>query len=96
MHEEVLTQPEGVLSGISVVITGSIPGYTRDSAAQAVDQRGGIVTIAVSSKTAYLVAGESSAAKPSSKLIKAEKLGVEVLDADGFARLLEHGPGLGA
>ena len=96
MHEEVRTQPEGVLSGISVVITGSIPGYTRDSAAQAVDQRGGIVTSAVSSKTAYLVAGESSAAKPSSKLIKAEKLGVEVLDADGFARLLEHGPGLGA
>ena len=76
------------LSGLSVVITGSLEGYTRDSATEAVRSRGGKVTGSVSKKTDFVVAGENAG----SKYDKAVDLGVPVLDEAGFGVLLADGP----
>jgi len=85
-------EPEGgrsdVLAGVSVVLTGTLDGFSRDEAKAAVEDRGGRVTGSVSSKTSALVAGES----PGSKMAKAHDLGIPVLDEAGFRRLLEQGP----
>lgn len=77
------------LIGVTVVITGSLEGFTRDSASAAVVDRGGKVTGSVSSRTTALIAGESAG----SKLAKAESVGVRVLNADEFRGLLEEGAG---
>ena len=69
---------------MSVVITGSLEGFTRDSAAEAVTSRGGKVSGSVSKKTSYLVAG----ADAGSKLAKAEALGVTILDEAALLSLL--------
>jgi DNA ligase (NAD+) len=85
-------EPEGVdtglLEGLTVVLTGTLEGFTRDEARVAVEDRGGRVTGSVSKKTSVVVAGEAAG----SKLAKAEQLGVPVLDTAGFRRLLEEGP----
>jgi DNA ligase (NAD+) len=78
------------LAGLTVVITGSVEGYTRDSATEAVQNLGGKVAGSVSKNTAFLVNGESD--RVSSKLVKAKSLGVPVLDAGGFVALLTDGP----
>ena len=75
------------LAGLVVVITGSLAGYTRDSAAAAVTSRGGKVSGSVSSKTSVLVAGESSG----SKFDKAVALCVPVVGAAGFEVMLTDG-----
>ncbi|MGV1004328.1 MAG: NAD-dependent DNA ligase LigA [Candidatus Nanopelagicales bacterium] len=77
----------GHLTGLNVVITGAISGFTRDSAISAVTDRGGKVTSAVSGKTDFVVVGDN----PGSKAAKAEKLGRPILDANGFAVLLSAG-----
>jgi DNA ligase (NAD+) len=77
-----------VLEGVTVVITGSLDGYSRSEAKAAVEDRGGKVTGSVSGKTTALIAGAS----PGAKMTKAVDLGVPVLDEAGFARLLEEGP----
>lgn len=87
MVDEVVSVGEQPLAGITVVITGAIPGYTRDSASEAVTALGGKVSSSVSAKTGVLVAGE----KAGSKLEKAEKLGVPVIGPDAFATLLSEG-----
>ncbi|HEX5763336.1 MAG TPA: NAD-dependent DNA ligase LigA [Solirubrobacterales bacterium] len=74
----------GPLEGMTLVLTGTLPGLTRDEAAALVKSAGGKVTNSVSKKTDYVVAGES----PGSKLAKAEQLGVEVLDEAGLRALL--------
>lgn len=79
---------EQTLTGLTFVITGTIEGFTRDSAKLAVVERGGKVTGSVSKSTDALIAGE----KAGSKLAKAEGLGVRVLDPNAFAQLLEAGP----
>jgi DNA ligase (NAD+) len=83
---------DGPLAGKTVVVTGSIEGFTRDGAEGAVRDAGGKPAGSVSKKTDYVVAGPGAG----SKLAKAEELGVPVLDADGFRRLLagdaEEGP----
>jgi DNA ligase (NAD+) len=76
-----------VLDGVTVVITGTLDGYTRDEAKAAVESRGGKVTASVSSKTDAVIAG----ANAGSKLARAESLGIPVLDESGFAELLDHG-----
>ncbi len=85
-------EPEGetrdLLAGVTVVLTGTLEGFTRDEARLAVEDRGGRVTGSVSRKTNVVVAGAS----PGSKADKAESLGVPVLDEAGFVRLLEEGP----
>ena len=75
------------LAGVTVVITGSLEGYTRDSAAQAVTDLGGKVASSVSKKTDLVVAGENAG----SKLDKALSLGVPVVGLEGFAALLADG-----
>ena len=79
---------ERTLEGMSIVVTGSLTGYSRDDAKEAIVARGGKAASSVSKKTAYVVAGDS----PGSKFDKAVELGVPVLDEDGFTRLLENGP----
>ncbi|WP_445161316.1 NAD-dependent DNA ligase LigA [Mycobacterium sp. Dal123C01] len=76
------------LSGLSIVVTGSLPGFSRDDAKEAIVSRGGKAAGAVSKNTAYVVAGDS----PGSKYDKAVELGVPILDEAGFRRLLEKGP----
>ncbi|HYO33147.1 MAG TPA: NAD-dependent DNA ligase LigA [Nocardioidaceae bacterium] len=76
------------LEGLSIVVTGSLSRWSRDSAKEEIVARGGKPGSSVSKKTAFLVAGEA----PGSKLDKARSLQVPVLDEDGFAALLEQGP----
>jgi DNA ligase (NAD+) len=80
------------LSGVTVVITGSLDSFSRDEAAAAVQALGGKVTSSVSKKTAFLIAGD----KPGSKHDKALTLGVPVLDEAGFRVLLDNGPAMAA
>jgi DNA ligase (NAD+) len=77
-----------LLAGVSVVITGSLEGLSRDEAGEAVRQAGGKVTSSVSKKTHFVVAGENAG----SKYDKAVELGVPILDVAGFRVLLEQGP----
>jgi DNA ligase (NAD+) len=77
-----------LLAGVSVVITGTLPSYTRDEAAEAVRAAGGKVTASVSKKTSFVVAGESAG----TKYDKAVELGITILDEPAFQRLLEGGP----
>jgi DNA ligase (NAD+) len=76
------------LEGVTIVVTGSLPGFSRDDAKEAILTRGGKAAGSVSKKTDYVVAGDS----PGSKYDKAVELGVPVLDEDGFRKLLAEGP----
>ncbi|MCW2592379.1 MAG: ligase LigA [Mycobacterium sp.] len=82
---------ERTLEGLSIVVTGSLTGFSRDEAKEAILARGGKPAGSVSKKTAYVVAGDA----PGSKYDKAIELGVPVLDEDGFRRLLDEGPDTG-
>lgn len=88
MADERDASVERTLEGLSIVVTGSLTGFSRDEAKEAIVARGGKAAGSVSKKTAYVVAGDS----PGSKYDKAVELGVPILDEDGFARLLENGP----
>lgn len=81
-------EPAGPLAGLTVVVTGSLEGFTRDGAKEAVIAAGGKAAGSVSKRTDYVVVGENAG----SKAAKAEELGLPVLDEDGFRRLLEGGP----
>jgi DNA ligase (NAD+) len=76
-----------LLDGWKVVVTGTLEGWTRDEAKDALEARGAKVTGSVSGRTSVVVAG----ADPGSKLAKAESLGVPVADEAAFARLLATG-----
>jgi DNA ligase (NAD+) len=77
-----------LLAGVTVVITGTLPNYTRDEAAEAVRAAGGKVSSSVSKKTSFVVAGENAGSKHD----KAVELGITILDEPAFKRLLEGGP----
>ena len=77
---------DGPLSGKTFVITGTLSTMTRDEAKSLIQKEGGKVTGSVSSKTDFLVAGE----KAGSKLVKAQKLEVSVLDEDGLRKLIAN------
>lgn len=79
---------ERPLEGLTVVVTGTLAGYTRDGAKEALQSRGAKVTGSVSKKTDFVVAGES----PGSKYDKAVQLRVPVLDDAAFGVLLGEGP----
>ena len=86
-----MDQPRGrrraageALAGKTVVVTGTLEGFSRSQAEQAVKDAGGRVASSISSKTDFLVAG----ADPGSKLDKARKLGVEVIDEAEFRKRL--------
>jgi DNA ligase (NAD+) len=75
---------EGPLAGLTIVLTGTLPTMTREAATERIIHAGGHVASSVSKKTDYLVAGDSAG----SKLEKAERLGVAVLDEAGLLGLL--------
>jgi len=77
-----------LLAGLTVVVTGTLEGHTREQAHAALEARGAKVAGSVSGRTSFVVAGAS----PGSKVTKAEQLGVPVLDEAGFERLLAEGP----
>ena len=77
---------KGSLSGKTLVLTGTLPNMTRDEAKARIESSGGKVTGSVSKKTDYLVAGEESG----SKLDKAKKLGVAVIDELALLELLDN------
>ena len=78
------------LSGLSFVVTGTLSSFTREQAERVITLRGGKVTSAPSTKTNYLVVGENPGA---SKLTKAERLGVRIIDENEFLETLERGDG---
>ena len=86
LHEEGPAPSQGPLAGKTLVLTGSLPEWSREQATERIMAAGGRVTGSVSRNTDYLVAGES----PGSKLQKAERLAVPVLDEAALRRLLER------
>jgi DNA ligase (NAD+) len=80
-------QLKQTLSGLTIVVTGSLKDFTRDGASEAITSRGGKAASSVSSKTDFVVAGDSAG----SKLDKAQELGITILDEAGFKTLLEKG-----
>ena len=77
-----------LLAGVTVVITGTLPGFSREEAAEAVRAAGGKVTSSVSKKTDFVVAGENAGSKHD----KAVELGISILDEPAFRVLLTEGP----
>ncbi|MFG1651029.1 NAD-dependent DNA ligase LigA [Micromonospora sp. NPDC049275] len=88
MAEEAVDEGPRPLEGLTVVVTGTLAGFSRDQAAEAVQTRGGKVSGSVSKKTSFVVVGDN----PGSKADKAASLKVPVLDEDGFRVLLDAGP----
>ncbi|MFI1968952.1 NAD-dependent DNA ligase LigA [Streptomyces cinnamoneus] len=88
--EEEAGEDEGPrpLAGLTVVVTGTLTGYTRDAAKDALQSRGAKVTGSVSKKTDFVVVGDN----PGSKYDKAMQLKVPVLEEEGFTALLNEGP----
>lgn len=75
------------LTGLTIVVTGSLTHFTRDGATEAITERGGKCASSVSKKTDFVVVGDA----PGSKASKAEELGVRIIDEAGFMTLLEKG-----
>ncbi len=75
---------EGVFSGESVVLTGTLAGYKRSQAQKLIEERGGVCQSAVTAKTTLVLAGEEAG----SKLEKAKKLGIRILTEEEFTKML--------
>lgn len=87
MTEEPATNTEQNLAGLTIVVTGSLEGFSRDEAKTALTDRGAKVSSSVSGKTSFVVVGDS----PGSKYDKAVQLGVPILTEDQFRLLLDGG-----
>ena len=87
MEDEKRDDVEQVLEGLTIVVSGSMPGYTREGAKEAIIARGGKASGSVSKKTSLVIAGPGSG----SKVAKAESLGVPVVDESYFERVLRDG-----
>lgn len=87
MEDEVREDVEQTLEGLTVVVSGAMPGYTREGAKEAIVARGGKASGSVSKKTSLVIAGPGAG----SKAAKAEALGVPVVDQSYFERVLEQG-----
>ncbi|MEP7178200.1 MAG: BRCT domain-containing protein, partial [Pseudonocardiales bacterium] len=88
MADDVDLSVPKILAGLTVVVTGSLTGYSRDEAKEAILTRGGAAAGSVSKKTDFVVVGENAGTKAD----KATDLGVTILDEDGFTALLTEGP----
>lgn len=86
--EEEAKEVVGPWTGLTFVITGTLPSMSREEAHEAIRARGGKPMDSVSSKTSYLVVGEN----PGSKLAKAEKLGIKIITAAQFEEMLAKTP----
>jgi DNA ligase (NAD+) len=91
MADDVDESTPKTLAGLTLVVTGSLAGFSRDEAKEAILSRGGKASGSVSKQTDYVVVGENAG----SKAEKAEQLGVRILDEDGFRALLANGPASG-
>ena len=80
--------PARTLAGLTVVVTGTLDHFTRDSAKEAIVSRGGRAAGSVSKRTSFVVAGDNAGSKEA----KARELGLTILDEEGFERLLAGGP----
>ena len=80
---QVESQRSDVFTGLTFVVTGTLPTFSRDDAKAFIESHGGKVTSSVSKKTSYLVLGEN----PGSKFDKAKSLGVEIIDEDELKKL---------
>lgn len=89
MEEERAPGQAATLEGVSLVVSGTLEGFTREEAEAAIEAAGGRSTSSVSSRTTALVVGESPGA---SKVNRATELGVPIIDEATFRRLLEEGP----
>jgi DNA ligase (NAD+) len=78
---------EQTLAGLTIVVTGSLEGFSRDETKEAILSRGGKASGSVSKKTDYVVVGENAGSKED----KARELGLTILDEAGFRRLLDTG-----
>lgn len=87
MEDEVREDIEQTLEGLTVVVSGAMPGYTREGAKEAIVARGGKASGSVSKKTSLVIAGPGAG----SKAAKAEALGVPVVDQSYFERVLKQG-----
>ncbi|MCZ2402900.1 NAD-dependent DNA ligase LigA [Paenarthrobacter sp. Z7-10] len=87
MADEADSSVPRTLEGLTVVVTGSLPNFSRDEAKEAIITRGGKASGSVSKNTSYVVAGDNAG----TKLDKAEQLGLRVLDEAGFVKLLAEG-----
>ncbi|WP_052112531.1 NAD-dependent DNA ligase LigA [Knoellia aerolata] len=87
MEDERDASVEQTLAGLTVVVTGSLDGFSRDEAKEAILARGGKASGSVSKKTDYVVVGPGAGSKED----KARELGLTILDEAGFATLLETG-----
>ena len=87
MEDEVREDIEQALEGLTVVVSGAMPGYTREGAKEAIVARGGKASGSVSKKTSLVIVGPGAG----SKAAKAEALGVPVVDESYFERVLEKG-----
>ena len=81
---------DGPLSGLTIVVTGTMPEHSRDGAQEAVIAAGGKPASSVSKKTDYVVIGPGAG----SKATKAADLGIPIIDADDFSRFLAEGPAI--
>ncbi len=84
--QEIASSESGVFQGMSIVVTGTLEGLTRDQAEDAIISRGGKAASSVSKNTAFVVAGVNAG----SKLAKAESLGVEVISEAEFLKKLAN------
>jgi len=88
MADDDADAPPKTLEGLTIVVTGSLEGFTRNEAKEAILTRGGKATGSVSRNTDFVVAGPGAG----SKAERARELGRPILDEQGFVLLLEHGP----
>ncbi len=84
--EDINNKISGKLSGRIFVFTGTLSEFTRDEAGEIVKSLGGTVSNSISSKTDFLVSGD----KPGSKIKKAEKLGIKIIDENEFKELANN------
>ncbi|MDQ7798875.1 MAG: NAD-dependent DNA ligase LigA [Candidatus Edwardsbacteria bacterium] len=86
MKSDTSTGYGGVFSGMTVVLTGGLEGYTREQAAELIISRGGNISSSVSNKTSLVVAGSD----PGSKMQKAQKLGIKIIDEKEFTEMVKN------
>ena len=80
-------QQSAALAGMTIVVTGTLPNYSREEIQDLIEKNGGKASGSVSKKTSYVVAGEAAG----SKLTKAQSLGVPVLTEQELLELIERG-----
>ena len=73
------------LAGLTIVVTGTLPSLSRVEAESLITQNGGKAASSVSKKTSYVLAGEAAG----SKLTKAQKLGIPIIDQAAFLQMIE-------